>query len=104
LVEEWAGPETRSYTTVPLNRKVGKYQLRIYPTKETEDTFSSNKKWVYTLIVLFVFGVTSIVLFWLDRTIAHRNRIVMERMVKTAEDATRFERSLNEFLAHEVRK
>jgi hypothetical protein len=50
-VQSQAGPETRSYTAVPLNKEFGKYTLRIYPSRDTEEYFSSNKPWVYTIVV-----------------------------------------------------
>ena len=104
FVQQQASPETRSYTTVPLNREFGKYSLRIYPTSETQEHFQSNKPWVYGTAVLIVFVLTLVTLTCLDRVVARRQQIVMDRMVKTAEDATAFERDLNAFLAHEVRK
>ena len=104
FVQDRAGPESRSYTTVPLNKEFGKYRLKIYPTRDTEDEFYTNKPWVYTAVVLSVFLVTSIILIVLDRIVARRQRIVMERLVKAAQETAAFEHELNAFLAHEVRK
>jgi len=104
FVQARAGPRTRSYTTVPLNKEYGKYRLRIYPTKEMEDKFSTNKPWVYTAVVLGVILLSTIILVVLDRVVARRQRIVMERLVKSAEETAAFEHELNAFLAHEVRK
>ena len=103
-VQQQAGPRTRSYTAVPLNKEFGRYTLRIYPTSETQDVFLTNKPWVYTVAVLAVFVLTCIVLFVLDRTVARRQRIVLGQLVQAAEDRAAFEHELNAFLSHEVRK
>jgi signal transduction histidine kinase/CheY-like chemotaxis protein len=115
-VESQAGPETRSYTTVPLNKEFGKYILRIYPSPDTEEHFSSNKPWVYTVVVASTFLLTSIVFIVFAYVVERRQRFVMDRVVKTAEKVAAMngaiktaekvattERELNEFLAHEVR-
>jgi hypothetical protein len=65
-VESQARPETRSYTAVPLNKEFGKYTLRIYPSRDTEEHFSSNKPWVYTIVVASTFLFTSIVFMCLQ--------------------------------------
>jgi len=70
---------------VSLNQDVA-YRVRIYPTKETEDFFKTNKPWIYTTFVLVVFLLTSVVLVVLDRVVARRQRIVMDRLVKAAEE------------------
>jgi len=103
-LQQRAGPQTRSYTTVPLNQKFSQYKLRIYPTQETEAEFLRNKPWIYTIVVLSVILITSIVLFSLDRLLARRQRIITESWVISAEDTAAFEHELNEFIAHEVRK
>jgi signal transduction histidine kinase/ActR/RegA family two-component response regulator len=102
-VESQAGPETRSYTAVPLNKEFGKYTLRIYPSRDTEELFSSNKPWVYTIVVASTFLFTSIVFIVFAAVVERRQQIVMEGVVKSAEKAAATERELNEFLAHEVR-
>jgi signal transduction histidine kinase/CheY-like chemotaxis protein len=115
-VQSQAGPETRSYTAVPLNKEFGKYILRIYPSRDTEEQFSSNKPWVYTVVVASTFLFTSIVFLVFAYVVERRQRIVMKGVVKTAEKVAAMngaiktaekvattERELNEFLAHEVR-
>jgi signal transduction histidine kinase/CheY-like chemotaxis protein len=102
-VESQAGPETRSYTAVPLNKEFGKYTLRIYPSRDTEESFSSNKPWVYTIVVASTFLFTSIVFIVFANVVERRQHILMEGVVKSAEKAAATERELNEFLAHEVR-
>jgi signal transduction histidine kinase/CheY-like chemotaxis protein len=115
-VQSQAGPETRSYTQVALNEEFGKYTLRIYPSRDTEKPFSSNKPWVYTVVVASTFLCTSIVFVVFAYVVERRQRIVMNGMVKTAEKVAAMngaiktaekvattERELNEFLAHEVR-
>jgi signal transduction histidine kinase/CheY-like chemotaxis protein len=102
-VQSRAGPETRSYTTVPLNKEFGKYTLRIYPSRDTEEHFSTNKPWVYMVVVLSTFLFTSIVFVMFACVVERRQQIVMDRVVTTAQKAATAERELNEFLAHEVR-
>ena len=104
FMEEQAGPETHSYTAVPLSREYGQYKLSVYPSRESEAVYLTHKPWVYTIAVVAVFLITAIVLLFLDRVVAQRQRIVMDRVTKAAAKATSAERSLNEFLAHEVRK
>jgi signal transduction histidine kinase len=98
-----AGPETRSYTTVPLSKEFGKYRLRIYPSAETEDPFTTNDPLVYTSVVASAFLITSLIFLAFAFVVEKRQRTVMERIVKTATMAAATERELNEFLAHEVR-
>jgi hypothetical protein len=86
-VESRAGPETRSYTAVPLNKEFGKYTLRIYPSRDTEEHFSSNKPWVYTIVVASTFLFTSIVFVVFANVVERRQKIVMEGVVKSAEKA-----------------
>jgi signal transduction histidine kinase/CheY-like chemotaxis protein len=102
-VESQAGPETRSYTEVPLNKEFGKYTLRIYPSRDTEKQFHSNKPWVYSIVVASTFLFTSIVFVVFASVVERRQHIVMEGVVTSAEKAAATERELNEFLAHEVR-
>ena len=103
-LQDRAGISTRSYTTVPLNQQFGKYRLRIYPSASTEELYVTNKPWLYTAAVFLMFLVTTIVLIVLDRFVARRQQIVMDRVVKAAEETAAFEHDLNAFLAHEVRK
>jgi signal transduction histidine kinase/CheY-like chemotaxis protein len=102
-VESQAGPETRSYTTVPLNMEFGKYTLRIYPSRDTEKLSHSNKPWVYSIVVASTFLFTSIVFIVFAAVVERRQHIVMQGVVQSAEKAAATERELNEFLAHEVR-
>jgi signal transduction histidine kinase/CheY-like chemotaxis protein len=96
-------PAVRSYTSLPLNTEFGKYALRIYPTKETEGLFASNKPWVYTSIVVAVSLFISILFAVFAYFVERRQRIVMTRVVRNAEKTAATERDLNEFLAHEIR-
>ena len=102
-VESQARPETRSYSSVPLNMDVGRYTLRIYPSRDTEGDFSTNNPVVYTIVVASTFLFTSIVFVMFAVVVERRQHIVMARMLKTASKAAVAERDLNEFLAHEVR-
>jgi nitrogen-specific signal transduction histidine kinase len=98
-----AGPETLSFTGVPLNHEFGKYKLRIYPSSDTEDHFSTNKPWIYTVLVACTFIFTSSVFVMFAYVVERRQRIVMDRVVDSAGKSAAAERELNEFLSHEVR-
>jgi signal transduction histidine kinase/CheY-like chemotaxis protein len=102
-VQSRAGPETRSYTEVPLNKEFGKYTLRIYPSRDTEEHFSSSKPWLYTMVVASTFLFTSIVFVVFAYVVERRQKIVKDGVLKSAEKVAATERELNEFLAHEVR-
>jgi signal transduction histidine kinase/CheY-like chemotaxis protein len=115
-VQRKAGPETRSYTAVPLNKEFGKYTLRIYPSHDSEERYSTNKPWVYTLVVASTFLFTAIVFVVFAYAVERRQKILMNGVVKTAEKVAAMngvvetarkvaatEREVNEFLAHEVR-
>ena len=54
-IESRARAETRSYTTVSLNKEYGKYTLRIYPSSATEENYISNDPWVYTSACMAIF-------------------------------------------------
>ena len=56
-----ANAETRSYLTVPLHDSYGLYKLRVYPSRATEDVYTSNQPVVLTVIVAVVFLVTALV-------------------------------------------
>ena len=101
---ELSSPQTQSYTAVPLNRNFGQYKLRVYPSRESKEVYLTNKPWVYTIVVVSVFLVTSALLLLLDYVIVRRQRIVMNRVTAGAAKVASAERELNEFLAHEVRK
>jgi hypothetical protein len=58
-VESQARTETRSYTAVPLNKEFGSILSNILLV--TPRHFSSNKPWVYTIVVASTFLFTSIV-------------------------------------------
>lgn len=98
-----ARPETRSYTSVPLNTEIGKYQLHVYPTQETEDCFISNRPSIYATIVASIFLFNALVFLLFVWFVERRQRIVMDRVIQTAEKSASQERELNLFLAHEVR-
>lgn len=101
--ERFNNPARRSYTSVPLNAEYGQYTLRIYPTAETEAMFQTNKPWFYTWIVVAVFGFTSLWFAAFNYFVERRQKIVMRQLVERSTQAAETEKSLNEFLAHEVR-
>eukprot|EP00977_Amphora_coffeiformis_P002112 scaffold407_cov168-Amphora_coffeaeformis.AAC.8 len=103
ILEGRRTPVTRSYTSVPLNAEFGKYTLRIYPTKETEDIFITSDPWLYACIVVAVVGITSLLFAAFSYFVERRQRRLTHRVRSNAEKAAAAERELNEYLAHEVR-
>jgi signal transduction histidine kinase len=103
FVKSRAGPETQSFTAVPLSNEFGMYLLRIYPSRDVEDHFRTNKPWMYTVLLACTFFFTSSVFVMFAYVVERRQRIVMDRVVESAGKAAAAERELNEFLAHEVR-
>ena len=95
----FVSPERRSYTEVALDSEFGRYTLRVYPTKETEEMFETNNPWLYTWIVVAVSLITSIIFAAFVFVVERRQSVVMDRVVKNAEKAAAAERDLNEFLA-----
>ena len=93
----------RSYTSVPFNTDYGQYTIRIYPTTETEAMFHTKKPWLYTWIVVAIFGFTSLWFAAFNYFVERRQRIVMRRLVESSMQIAGTERDLNEFVAHEVR-
>ena len=89
-----AGPDMRSYTAVPLNTEVGKYILRVYPSKETENGFLTNKPWLYTAIVVAIFSFTSFLFALFVYVVERRQKLAMARVLESAENAAAAERDL----------
>lgn len=93
----------RSYTSVPLSTKYGRYKLSVYPTSETEEMFLTNQPWMYTSIVAAISIFTAMLFGAFAYFVERRQNIVMDRVVQNAEKAAATERDLNEYLAHEIR-
>ena len=93
-------PAARSYMSLPLNIEYGKYTLRIYPTSETEDMFLTQQPWQYVFIVIAVAFFISAMFVAFVYYVERRQRILMERVVHSAEKVASAERDLNEYLAH----
>lgn len=89
-----AGPEMRSYTSVPLNTEVGKYTLRVFPSSETADGFLTSKPWLYTVIVVSVFLFTSCLFVAFVHVVERRQKIAMTRVVESVNKAAATEREL----------
>lgn len=95
----------RQHPFTMLNSEFGKYQIHIFPTIELEQAFlNSQGPLICVGVVLFVFLITAVLLDCLDRHIKKRQKLVMDRLLKSAEETAAFEHDLNAFLAHEVRK
>lgn len=82
-VNERAGPRTRSYTTVNLHGDFCDYTLRVYPSTDLEEAFITNSPIIYTIIVASIFVFTSLVFVSYDVLVARRQRVVMERAIRS---------------------
>ena len=90
-VRSKSGPETRSYTTVPLHETYGQYIISIYPTSDFENDYITDNPIIYALIVGGVFLVTSTVFaYMLSRALTR------DAQVET-------ERNMTAYFAHELR-
>ena len=76
-------PETRSYTTVPLHETFGRYQLKVYPSKITEQEFQSKQPLTYTLVVAAVFSFTVLVFVLFDTLVQRRQRFVRNKALQS---------------------
>ena len=101
--QRFKNPAFSSYTSVPLSADYGHYSIKVYPTSDTEDMFTTNNPWLYTCIVAAVSLFTSLLFAMFVHFVERRQSIVMDRVVESSRKAAETERDLNEFLAHEVR-
>ncbi|CAB9502749.1 Receptor-type guanylate cyclase gcy [Seminavis robusta] len=83
FVKRMANAETRAYLTVPLHETVGLYTLKVYPTDDTRDEYTSNNPIIYTLVVGVIFVLTAIVFGLFDTCVEKRQRKVMSRAVES---------------------
>jgi signal transduction histidine kinase/CheY-like chemotaxis protein len=97
-----AGPENRAYPTVALSDKTG-YRIRVFPSKETEDEYVTNKPIIYTMVIASFFLFCALLFILFSLVVEKRQDIMMRRVIENATRATEAERELNEFLSHEVR-
>lgn len=92
-----ATTETRSYTTVSLNRDYGKYRLHVYPSKATEASYMSNEPAILSAVVACAFLFTSIVFLVFAVVVERRQHIVVTEAMMHARKAAETERQLNEY-------
>lgn len=102
-LEQSASPTTRSYTTVPLHEEFGVYEVRVYPSQETKEAFTSRLPVGYSLIVAVAFVVPTLIFMIFAYVVERRQRLVMQTALVNAKQAVETERELNEYLSHEVR-
>ena len=83
-VKKRAGPETTGYTTVDLNSDFISYQLRVYPSNDMKQMYTSNKPMIYTIVAALIFLITSSMFILYDWLVERRQEIVMDRAVKSS--------------------
>ena len=84
-MQKKASAETRSYLTVPAANDYGVYTLKVYPSKDTEATFRSQRPLhytlVYTLVTAAIFAVTCLVFIAFAALVEYRQKVVMGHAV-----------------------
>ena len=61
------------------------YNVKVYPSQTMEDQYSTNTPALFTIILVCVFGFTSLVFIAYDQLVARRQRVVLETAVKSTE-------------------
>eukprot|EP00980_Cylindrotheca_fusiformis_P025769 scaffold14583_cov72-Cylindrotheca_fusiformis.AAC.1 len=67
---------------IPSGHCIPNLTLDLYPTKEFEETFHTNKPTAYTSVVVSIFAFTSLVFLLYDYFVGRRQRKFMDRIVK----------------------
>jgi class 3 adenylate cyclase len=76
--------ERRSLTSVDFDTEYNSYNLRIYPSQETENAFVTDDARMSSFVVLCVFIFTSVVFVLYTLAVARRQRVVMDRAVASS--------------------
>eukprot|EP00538_Stauroneis_constricta_P004206 CAMPEP_0119548300 /NCGR_PEP_ID=MMETSP1352-20130426/2241_1 /TAXON_ID=265584 /ORGANISM="Stauroneis constricta, Strain CCMP1120" /LENGTH=852 /DNA_ID=CAMNT_0007593523 /DNA_START=60 /DNA_END=2618 /DNA_ORIENTATION=+ len=74
---------TQSYTSVGFNHAYANYKIRVYPTSEMKDEYITSEPIIYTVAIIVVFLFTSSVFILYDCLVERRQRIVMDRAMKS---------------------
>jgi len=74
---------TQSYTSTDLNHAYSNYKIRVYPTSTMKDEYITPEPIIYTVAIIVVFLFTSSVFILYDCLVERRQRIVMDRAVKS---------------------
>ena len=101
-LEERAGPINRAYRSVALSDTI-QYTLRIYPSQDTEDLFSTDQPLMFTMVTVFAFLFASVLFLLYSILVEHRQGTMTRKVVENAKRTAETERELNEFLSHEIR-
>ena len=81
---EHASVRTQGLTAVPLTSEGVQYFLRVYPSKDMESLFVTNKPVIFAVVVGAVFLFTSIIFVIYNILVERRQQIVVERAVKSS--------------------
>lgn len=101
-LEGRAGPRNRAYRAVALSDTI-QYTIRIYPSQDTEDLFSTDQPVLFTTVTVFVFLFASFLFLLYSILVERRQGIMTRRVVENVKRTAETERELNEFLSHEIR-
>jgi hypothetical protein len=82
-IEDYAGPETRSFSAVDLQNDFINYQLRIYPTEDFRYIYVTGSARDEALVIGGVFCLAAVIFLMYDYCVMRRQRIVLDRAVRS---------------------
>ena len=78
-----ASTDESLYTGVPINQEYCQYTLRLYPSKDMESMYTSNKATIFLLVTLCTFAILTILFIAYDSRVERRQRKVMSTAVRS---------------------
>jgi hypothetical protein len=82
-IEDFAGPETRSFSAVDVDDGFIRYDLRIYPTDDFRNIYVTDSARDESIFIGGVFCLAAVIFLMYDYCVMRRQRIVMDRAVKS---------------------
>jgi hypothetical protein len=83
LMDTSTSERDSSYTGIPLSTDYCNTTLEVFPSQVMEDEYVTSDPLVFTLIIAFIFLFTSAVFVTYDCLVSRRQRIVMDRALKS---------------------
>jgi hypothetical protein len=84
------------YTGLPLSDEAKSFSMRIYPSVQMEEHFTTNDPLVYTIVTVLAFAFTSALFLVYDRCVEKRQQKVMHTAVKSTENVALLEEMVQE--------
>ena len=82
-VESLVGVDGTTDTGAQTNSQGCKYSIRVYPSEELEDSYRSDKPWIYATALAGLFVFTSVVFLLYDCMVERRQKIVLASAVQS---------------------